>query len=156
MIKINIVLSVGVLAFALSSISSQDRFETVNRIDNIVRTATDPCLKTASDDLALNEIEYIAEEEPFDLGFDTAPYLPEDFNAYEGMEPNLNEIKFIEEPQEIELDFNTADYLPMGFNAYEDMEFGIEDIAYLELEEEIDLGFDVNDYLPKGFQSIGQ
>lgn len=68
--------------------------------------------------LDLNEIEYIEEEVNIDLGFDHYQYLPEGFNAYDGMKLDLDDIEYIECEEEIKLDFNTDDFLPADFNPY--------------------------------------
>ena len=103
-------------------------------------TATPQC-EPQFEAVHLDDISYIETEEEIDLGFDTAQYLPEGFDPYEGMEPNLDEIVFIETEREIDLGFDTTEYLPEGFNAYEGMVFELDEIEYIELEEEIDLGF---------------
>lgn len=98
--------------------------------------------------LNLNEIEFIEEEEEIDLGFDTAAYLPEDFNPYE-VYFDLNSIEYIETETDIDLGFDTSEYLPEGFNPYADP-ISVESINYIE-EDEFDLGFDTAAYLPEGF-----
>ena len=64
----------------------------------------------------MSNIEFIEVEEGIDLGFDSAKYLPEDFDPY-STSINIESIDFIED-EEVNLDFNTEDYLPEGFNAY--------------------------------------
>ncbi len=61
---------------------------------------------------AINEIVFIEEDE-VELGFDTATYLPKDFNPYASEYEN---IEYIEE-DEIELGFDTKAYLPANFNS---------------------------------------
>lgn len=154
--KINVLLGVGVLALTLLSFSSKDKYEVQDKSNTIALEHTDPCSTRESTNLTLNEIIFIEEEETIELGFDTAKYLPEGFDAYEGMGLNLNEIVIIEVEEELELGFDTAEHLPLGFNAYEGMVFDIDDIVYIELEDEIELGFDVNEYLPKNFIALGK
>ena len=64
----------------------------------------------------VNTIVFIEEKNDTELGFDTAAYLPEGFNAYEG-EIGLEAINYIEN-DDVELGFDTKTYLPKGFNAY--------------------------------------
>lgn len=90
-------------------------------------TATPQC-ETECEKLQIQDINVIEVEEEIDLGFDTAQYLPEGFNPFEGMEPNLDDIVIIEEEEEIDLGFDTALYLPIGFNAYEGMALEIDEI----------------------------
>lgn len=66
----------------------------------------------------LNEIEFIEDEEVYDLGFDPTLYLPFGFDPYKGMVFESSEIKFVEEEPTIELGFDTSSYLPRGFNPY--------------------------------------
>ena len=120
------------------------------------------------------------EESEINLGFDTANYLPVDFDPYSAP-ADIHSIDFIEE-EEIELGFDTEDYLPEGFNPYEvyfnihEVEFedelidlgydhksdlkedfdpyqGVVDIHSIDFieDEEIELGFDTKMYLPEGF-----
>lgn len=72
-------------------------------------------LKKGKENLDINTIEYIEDDMDFDLGFDTADYLPEDFDAHQ-VYFNINSIEYIEEELAMELD--TQQYLPVGFNAY--------------------------------------
>lgn len=106
--------------------------------------------------LQINDITFIETEEEIDLGFETAQYLPEGFNPYSGMEPNLEEIAFIETEDKIDLGFETAQYLPEGFNAYEGMVFDLNEIEYIEEEDEIILDFDVQAYLPSNFNVLSK
>ena len=93
-------------------------------------TGTPQC-ETECENLQFNDITFIEVEEVIDLGFNTAQYLPEGFNPYSGMEPNLEEIIFIETEEEIDLGFETAQYLPEGFNAHEGMAFDLNEIEYI-------------------------
>ena len=95
-------------------------------------------------ELNIDQILYVEEQQEIVLGFDTAEYLPENFDAHAG---NLNDIAFIEE-EEVVLGFDTAEYLPENFDAYAG---DLNDIVYVEEEEEIILGFDTSQYLPDGF-----
>ena len=67
---------------------------------------------------SINSIELIELEEEVELGFDTANYLPENFNALKGKHDlDWNSIELIELEEEVELGFDTANYLPENFNA---------------------------------------
>ena len=67
---------------------------------------------------SINSIELIELEEELELGFDTANYLPENFNALKGKHDlDWNSIELIELEEEVELGFDTANYLPENFNA---------------------------------------
>ena len=122
----------------------------------LMASQVSPDCKSECDTLKMADITFVEEEEKIDLGFDTAQYLPEGFDPYEGMEPNLNDIVFVEESEEIDLGFDTAQYLPEGFNAYKGMVFDIDDIEYIEEEEEINLDFDIQAYLPEGFEVLSK
>nr|WP_299388046.1 hypothetical protein [Allomuricauda sp.] len=61
-------------------------------------------------------IEDVHEDE-LCLGFNTAEYLPENFDPYAG-EFSLDAINYIEENDEVELNFDTSGYLPNGFDPY--------------------------------------
>ena len=113
-------------------------------------------LQAQAQNVNIEDLMYIEDTETVDLGFDTADYLPEDFNPYQGMIFDLEDIIYVEEEEEIELDFNTAMYLPNEFNAYSSTVLNVEDILYIESEDEIDLGFDTADYLPKGFNPYNE
>ncbi|MEM9648793.1 MAG: hypothetical protein AAF969_09940 [Bacteroidota bacterium] len=95
----------------------------------------------------LNEIVFI-EDEDLDLGFDTADYLPKDFDPHK-VYVDLMSIPYIEEEKDCVLKFDSAQYLPEGFDAYSDV-VGIPSINYIE-DDRIDLGFDTSEYLPEGF-----
>lgn len=112
--------------------------------------------KTKCENLQIEDITFVEVEEEFELGFDTAQYLPEGFNPYIGMGLNLDDIVIIEELEEIDLGFDTAQYLPEDFNAYEGMVFDIDEIEYIEEEEEIILDFDVQAYLPIDFKELSK
>ena len=101
----------------------------------------------APDDIKVSEIVYIEEETSIDLGFDTADYLPEDFDPY-NVYFDIDSVEFIDDEIE-ELGFDTAAYLPEGFNAYANPG-NLDGINYIE-EESIDLGFDTSKYIPEDF-----
>ena len=108
-------------------------------------------VRETPDELDLNEVVYIEDEESdFELGFDTAEYLPENFDPYKQY-VDLNSIEFIEEEDMSDLDFDTTEYLPEDFNPYA-IPGDISSISYIEEGEDyFDLGFDTSEYLPEGF-----
>lgn len=67
-------------------------------------------------ELNLETVKYIEQPIKIELGFDTAEYLPEDFNPYQG-KITIESINYIEDDQ-IDLGFDTEPYLPKGFNPY--------------------------------------
>ena len=99
-----------------------------------------------------DSIAYIEEEIPIELGFDTASYLPEGFDAYD-LPENIMDISYIKEDVVVELGFNVCKYLPRAFNPYKEY-FDLNSIEYIEEEEVIEFDFDIRDYLPADFESI--
>lgn len=85
----------------------------------------------------IDELVPVEEEEIIEVGYDTAQYVPEGFNAYKGMELDIDKIVCVEEEEVIEVGHDTTKHLPIGFNPYEGMAFDADDIIYVELEEEI-------------------
>lgn len=96
----------------------------------------------------LNSVEYIEEEVIIDLGFDTADYLPENFDPYK-MYVDLNAIAYIEEAIEIE---DLSAYLPKGFDAYA-YPTDVQSINYIDENDEYTVGFDTKKHLPEGFNA---
>ncbi|MCW5517911.1 hypothetical protein [Muriicola sp. Z0-33] len=74
--------------------------------------ASEPC--KAIDFCVLDSIEYIEEESDFELGFNTADYLPEDFDPHT-FYFDLNSVVFLEND---EIDDISSEYLPEDFDAY--------------------------------------
>ena len=107
-----------------------------------------------TDNLTIEDVVYIEDEETVNLGFDTADYLPYDFNPYDGMVFDLEDIVYIDDDVEIELGFNTSAYLPKDFNAYSTVVSNLENIMYIEEDDTIELGFDTAPYLPKNFNAF--
>ncbi len=66
----------------------------------------------------VSQLVVIEIEEEIDLGFDSNLYLPENFNALEGMYVEVDDIVILEKDEELELGFKTDKYLPKGFNPY--------------------------------------
>ena len=65
----------------------------------------------------VNTLVFIEEEIELGLGFDTAKYLPENFDPYSG-DFSVKAINYIDDCDEIELGFDTSEYLPAGFDPY--------------------------------------
>jgi len=97
--------------------------------------------------VAWYDVMYL-EEEIIDLGFETALYLPEDFDAH-AVPTDLAGINFMEEESDLDPVFDTTGYLPEGFDPY-DIYIDLDAIVFLE-DEDLDLGFDTAKYLPIGF-----
>ena len=75
-----------------------------------------------NDAVSIESIDIYEVPEEVVLDFDTAEYLPEGFNAKEGMEDiDWNTITLYEVEEELDLGFDTKDYLPKNFNPYHGM-----------------------------------
>ena len=94
----------------------------------------------------LDSIVYIEEEKPVVLGFETAQYLPEEFNAYSSP-VNFMDISFIEEDPEIVLAFDKGHYLPKAFDPYKEY-FDLNSIPFLEEEECFEIDFELYETEP--------
>ena len=103
---------------------------------------------TASpNEVAWYDVAFI-EEDNVELGFDTAAYLPEDFDAH-AIPTDLAGFNFMEEEIDLDPSFDTTNYLPEGFDPF-DIYIDLDAIIYLE-DDDLDLGFDTAQYLPIGF-----
>ena len=72
--------------------------------------------------ISVASIEVYEMEEEIELEFNTEQYLPEGFNAKEGMnEIDWNTIELYELEEELEIGFDTKAYLPNNFNPYRGM-----------------------------------
>lgn len=109
-----------------------------------------PTYKTDSYNLDIQAIIYVEVEEE-DLGFNTADYLPANFNPHQKY-VNLERMVLMELPEETELDFDSLKYLPSNFNPYA-APTDVHGINYMEIEEPLD--FETAPYLPKGFNPYG-
>ena len=69
------------------------------------------------EDLDIDKVEFIEEDQSFELGFDTAMYLPENFDPYSDAF-SVSSINYIDECDDIELGFETMEFLPMDFDPY--------------------------------------
>ncbi|WP_420604132.1 hypothetical protein [Flagellimonas sp.] len=74
-------------------------------------------LNAPKEEFDINKVVFIEEDQDWDLGFDTALYLPENFDPYNG-KFSLKAINYIDECDKIELGFDTSGYLPVGFDPY--------------------------------------
>jgi hypothetical protein len=106
--------------------------------------------------LDLNSIIYIEDDEKIELGFDTADYLPENFDPYKSYF-DLNSIAFIEEEPQMKrrIKRKLVRRLPKGFDPYADPK-GILGINYIDENDTIVLDFDSKQYLPKGFNAFAK
>lgn len=114
-----------------------------------INTTEKNCI-TCSDSLDLDKIVFLEADPSLDLGFDTADYLPENFNPYE-VYVDLGSITYIQGDDEVDLGFNTANWLPSGFDPYA-AATDIDGFSYME--DETSLIFpelDTKAYLPKNF-----
>ncbi|MEO9891634.1 hypothetical protein [Aurantibacter sp.] len=102
------------------------------------------------EDFDIDSVQYIEDEEVIVLGFDTADYLPENFDPY-AYYYNLNWVEYVEDT-DIE-NLEVKNNLPEDFDAYANPK-GIEGINYIDLNDEIVLDINTNKYLPKGFNAF--
>ncbi|MGB5435942.1 MAG: hypothetical protein WBM98_08625 [Maribacter sp.] len=155
--KVKLLFGIVILSTFIVSFTGSDKCDNTENNESLIITDLYPqfeenlILQAQTENVKFEELLYIEDEEIVNLGFDTADYLPYDFNPYQGMIFDLEDIIYVEEEEEIELNFNTSTYLPKNFNAYSNEALNVEDVMYIESEDEIDLGFDTADYLPKGF-----
>ena len=98
------------------------------------------------DEIVVNSINYIEDENEFDLGFDTADYLPLDFDPFKTY-INLNTIPYVEDQVTV---YYSLDYLPKEFNPYA-YPTSFRNIDYIDPADEFELDFDTAEYLPEGF-----
>ena len=98
-------------------------------------------------ELDLNRIVFLEAEEQIDLGFDTADYLPENFDPNK-VYLDLNKVTYMEWEEYSLSDLNTTAYLPKDFNPYANPE-DFRAVSYIEEEPMLDL--DTEAYLPEGF-----
>ncbi|SHJ94701.1 hypothetical protein [Pseudozobellia thermophila] len=103
--------------------------------------------KSERDDLVINSVSYIEDDTDYDLGFDTADYLPEDFDPYK-LYVDLDAIDFIEDEENLGID--TKKYLPKGFDAYAFPKH-VADFNYIDENDYEVINFDTKEHLPEGF-----
>jgi len=97
----------------------------------------------------LDSIEFIEEEDVISLGFDTADYLPEDFDAH-AFYFDINSVEFIEESDMVGKRIKNR--LPKYFDPYANPE-GIEGINYIDPNDDFNIDFNTKKYLPVGFDA---
>lgn len=105
--------------------------------------------KTDKENLDINTIEYIEDDMDFDLGFDTADYLPEDFDANQ-FYFNINSVDYIE--QELVLELDTQQYLPEGFNAYA-YPSDVQSINYIDEKDSFEFRINPEELLKNKYKS---
>jgi len=96
----------------------------------------------------LNSINYIEDEIEIDLGFDTADYLPEGFDAHTYY-LDLNSINYIEENKMDEYN-SKRKHLPIDFDAYSYPSDAMS-INFIDESDFFELGFDSKKNLPENF-----
>lgn len=99
------------------------------------------------DERVINSTIYIEEDADFELGFDTAEYLPEGFNPNK-IYVNLDAVVFIEN-EEVD-NLNTKKQLPANFDAYA-YPTDVAAFNYIDQNDAVELDFDTQAYLPEGF-----
>ncbi|HEA20109.1 hypothetical protein LCGC14_2012650 [marine sediment metagenome] len=104
-------------------------------------------LTTEKDDRVISSVTYIDDDVDFELGFDTAEYLPEGFNPYK-VYIDLEAVIFIED--EATDSVNTKKYLPSNFNAYA-YPTDVAAFNYIDEKDTVEMDFDSQPYLPNGF-----
>ena len=155
--NIKLLFGIAILSTFIVSFTGSDECDDTENNESLLITDLYPqfeenlILQAQTENVNIENVRYIEDAETVDLGFDSATYLPEGFNPYQGMIFELEDIIYVEEEDEIELNFNTSTYLPKNFNAYSNDVLNVEDIMYIELEDEIELGFDTAEYLPQDF-----
>ncbi|MEO9512674.1 MAG: hypothetical protein ABJN84_13370 [Flavobacteriaceae bacterium] len=68
-------------------------------------------------DFDINNIVFIEEDQDWELGFDTAQYLPENFDPYSTI-ISVASVNFVDVYDEVDLGFETTGYLPENFDPY--------------------------------------
>ena len=101
---------------------------------NQPRETKTPCL--------LDSIVYLEEEAVIDLGFDTADYLPEDFDPHK-FYFDLNSVVFLENESEM----ISSAYLPADFNPYAPP-VNFMDISYIDPNDLVAPVIEITDILP--------
>ena len=154
--KVKLLLGIGILSVILVSFEGSHNCDNANGhesslpSDMLIQFEEKLFSQAHTVNIAMDELDYSKEEEIINLGFDTAQYLPEGFNAYKGMIFDLEDIIYVEDEEEFDLGFSTEVHLPEGFNPYATNVLTLEEIMFVE-QEEIDLDFDTAQYLPQGF-----
>lgn len=100
----------------------------------------------------INSIVYIEDETDFELGFDTADYLPEGFDPY-SFYFDINNVIYVENILIEELP--TKKYLPKRFDAYA-YPTDVAGMNYVDPNDTIALDIDTKQYLPNGFDAFAR
>lgn len=103
--------------------------------------------KVEIDEFDINTVVFVEEELNLELGFDTADWLPENFDPYKSY-IDLNNIDFIEE--EFVHKKKLARRLPKNFDPYALPTHALS-FNYIDENDEIKIDFDPAQYLPVGF-----
>lgn len=147
----NLVFLIGVVL--LGSLSEPD----LSPCEESFANDHQPCLFTPESQDArkfLASLDFESLEDPFDLGFNTADYLPEDFDptvAYVNL--NSFELMGMEEEEPV-----IGGALPEGFNPYAQPE-NFMDISYIDLDKEEELIYpeiDTAAWLPEDFDAYSR
>lgn len=104
-------------------------------------------LKTEKEEFDINTVVFIEEEPKIELGFNTADWLPENFDPYKAYF-DLNTIIYIE--AEFVPKKKLARHLPKDFDPFSHPT-NVMSIDYIDLNDEIELDFDSKEHLPEGF-----
>lgn len=139
------------ISTAANNLKPQNLFQSEIQVE--ARTAEKPvtgepcvtCKTTAAFDL--DDIVYIEDEAPVELGFNTSDYLPEGFDPYEAY-IDLDAIPFLEEEVELNIP-GLENWLPQGFDPYA-APADIRSISYME-DTDADPVLNTQAWLPEGF-----
>ena len=104
-------------------------------------------VKTEKQEFDINTVVFIEEEPKIELGFNTADWLPENFDPYKAYF-DLNTIIYIE--AEFVPKKKLARRLPKDFDPFS-YPTNVMSIDYIDLNDEIELDFDSKEHLPEGF-----
>ncbi|MGF1558665.1 MAG: hypothetical protein ACFCUL_06210 [Flavobacteriaceae bacterium] len=104
-------------------------------------------LKTEKEEFDINTVVFIEEEPKIELGFNTADWLPENFDPYKAYF-DLNTIIYIE--AEFVPKKKLARRLPKDFDPFSHPT-NVMSMDYIDLNDEIELDFDSKEHLPEGF-----
>lgn len=101
----------------------------------------------------ISTIEYIEEDVIIELGFDTADYLPENFDPYKSYF-DLDSIDYIEDEfvQSKRVIRKLKRKLPKGFDAYA-FPKDVQSINYIDENDSFKVDFDTKKHLPEDFNA---
>ena len=116
--------------------------------------AADP--ETKKEEFDINSVVFIEEEPKIELGFDTADYLPENFNPYK-VYFDLDSVKIVEDEFKMtkRMSRKLARRLPKDFDAYA-YPTDVEGFNYIDENDEFEVDFDTKKYLPQGFNAYAK